>query len=34
MLDIWFVAGFNMGVPGVALATVLAQGLFSCSLLY
>jgi len=25
VLDIWFVAGFNMGVPGVALATVLAQ---------
>jgi len=24
-LDIWFVAGFEMGVPGVALATVLAQ---------
>ena len=26
-LDIWFVAGFGMGVPGVALATVLAQGI-------
>ncbi len=26
-LDIWFVAGFNMGVPGVSLATVLAQGI-------
>ena len=26
VLDIWFVAGFKMGVPGVALATVLAQG--------
>ncbi|HHU48639.1 MAG: MATE family efflux transporter [Caldicoprobacterales bacterium] len=26
ILDIWFVAGLNMGVPGVALATVLAQG--------
>jgi putative MATE family efflux protein len=26
ILDIWFVAGFNMGVPGVALATVIAQG--------
>ena len=26
-LDIWFVAGFNMGVPGVALATVIAQGI-------
>ncbi|SKA85447.1 putative efflux protein, MATE family [Clostridium sp. USBA 49] len=25
-LDIWFVAGFNMGVAGVALATVIAQG--------
>lgn len=24
-LDIWFVAGFNMGVPGVSLATVIAQ---------
>lgn len=24
-LDIWFVAGLNMGVPGVALATVIAQ---------
>jgi len=26
-LDIWFVAKFNMGVSGVALATVLAQGI-------
>ena len=26
-LDIWFVAGFGMGVPGVSLATVLAQGI-------
>ena len=26
ILDIWFVAGFKMGVPGVALATVIAQG--------
>ena len=26
-LDIWFVAGFRMGVAGVALATVLAQGI-------
>ena len=26
-LDIWFVAGFGMGVPGVALAPVLAQGI-------
>lgn len=25
-LDIWFVAGFNMGVAGVALATIIAQG--------
>lgn len=25
-LDIWFVAGFRMGVAGVALATVIAQG--------
>ena len=24
-LDIWFVAGFGMGVPGVALATIIAQ---------
>ncbi len=27
VLDLAFVAGFNMGVPGVALATVLAQGI-------
>src|SRR5690606_30839209 len=27
VMDIWFVAGFNMGVAGVALATVLAQGI-------
>ena len=26
-LDVWFVAGFHMGVSGVALATVLAQGI-------
>ena len=26
-MDVWFVAGFGMGVPGVALATVLAQGI-------
>ena len=26
-LDIWFVAGFGMGVPGVSLATVLSQGI-------
>ena len=25
VLDIWFVAGFGLGVPGVALATVIAQ---------
>jgi len=25
VLDIWFVASFNMGVPGVALATAIAQ---------
>ncbi len=25
ILDIWFVVGFKMGVPGVALATVIAQ---------
>lgn len=25
VLDVWFVAGFNMGVSGVALATVIAQ---------
>ena len=25
VLDIWFVAGFGLGVPGVALATALAQ---------
>jgi len=27
ILDLWFVAGFGMGVPGVALATVIAQGI-------
>lgn len=27
VLDLWFVIGFNMGVPGVALATVIAQGI-------
>ena len=26
-LDIWFVAGFDMGVAGVSLATVIAQGI-------
>ena len=25
VLDVWFVAGLNMGVAGVALATVIAQ---------
>ncbi len=32
-LDILFVAGFDMGVPGVALATVIAQGI-SAALCY
>ena len=27
VLDLWFVAGFGMGVPGVALATVVAQAI-------
>ncbi len=27
VLDLWFVAGLGMGVPGVALATVLAQAI-------
>lgn len=27
VLDIWFVAGFGMGVPGVALATVISQAI-------
>ena len=27
VLDIWFVAGFQMGVAGVSLATVIAQGI-------
>jgi len=27
ILDLWFVAGFGMGVPGVALATVISQGI-------
>ncbi|MEG0772602.1 MATE family efflux transporter [Clostridium sp.] len=26
VLDLWFVAGLNMGVPGVALATIISQG--------
>ena len=29
VLDIWFVAGFGMGIEGVALATVIAQGISS-----
>lgn len=29
VLDVWFVAGFGMGVAGVALATVIAQGISS-----
>lgn len=29
VLDIWFVAGLNMGVAGVALATVIAQAISS-----
>lgn len=29
VLDIWFVAEFNMGVAGVSLATVIAQGVSS-----
>lgn len=33
VLDIWFVAGLDMGVPGVALATVIAQGI-SAALCY
>lgn len=34
VLDIWFVASLNMGVPGVALATVIAQGIsaFFCAI--
>lgn len=27
VLDLWFVAGLNMGVPGVALATIISQGI-------
>ena len=26
-LDVWFVAGFGLGVPGVALATIIAQAI-------
>ena len=29
VLDVWFVAGFNMGVAGVSLATVIAQAISS-----
>jgi len=34
ILDLWFVAGFQMGVAGVSLATVIAQGIsaFLCFL--
>ncbi|MBR6767132.1 MAG: MATE family efflux transporter [Clostridia bacterium] len=34
VLDIWFVAGFNMGVAGVALATVIAQFISSALCLW
>ena len=34
VLDVWFVAEFNMGVPGVALATVIAQGISSALCLW
>ena len=27
VLDLWFVGGFNMGVPGVALATIISQAI-------
>lgn len=33
-MDIWFVAGFRMGVAGVALATVLAQGISAAMCLW
>lgn len=33
-LDIWFVAGLGLGVPGVALATVIAQGVSGLLCLY
>lgn len=34
VLDIWFVAGFEMGVAGVSLATVIAQGVSSAMCLW
>ena len=34
VLDIWFVAGFNMGVAGVSLATAIAQGVSSAMCLW
>lgn len=34
VLDVWFVAGFHMGVAGVALATVIAQGISSAMCLW
>ena len=30
ILDIWFVVGFDMAVPGVALATVISQVISAC----
>ncbi len=33
ILDIWFVAGFGMGVSGAALATILSQGISAVILL-
>ena len=34
VLDVWFVAGFGMGIEGVALATVIAQGISSALCLF
>lgn len=34
VLDVWFVAGFGMGVAGVSLATVIAQGISSALCLW
>ena len=34
VLDVWFVASFNMGVAGVALATAIAQGVSSVMCLW
>ncbi len=34
VLDLWFVAGFQMGVAGVALATAIAQGISSALCLW